>query len=53
MEFYSVHLRKKVDIPKSKLRLVTKKGRKFVVGKYKVKGDWKEAWRIVGKDYKL
>ena len=55
MEFYSVVLRKKIQIPESKVREVTKKGRRFAVGKYvaKCKATGKdkeyEAWRILGK----
>ena len=54
MKFYSVVLRKKIDIPDSKVREVVKKGRKFAVGKYMAKskatGKMKEyeAWKVVG-----
>jgi len=55
MEFYSVVLRKKIDIPKTKIREVIKGGRHFAVGKYMAKckatGKMKEyeAWRVLGK----
>ena len=49
MEFYSVILRKKIQIPDSKIKIVVKKGRRFAVGKYEVKGKIREAWRILGK----
>ena len=48
MEFYSLILKKKINIPDSKIRVVTKKGRRFAVGKYSVAGKEKEAWRILG-----
>ena len=49
MEFYSVILRKKIQIPESAVKNVVKGGRKFAVGTYEVKGVKKEAWRILGK----
>jgi ribosomal protein L13E len=49
MEFYSVVLRKKINIPASKIKTVTRKGRKFAVGTYKAKGKTYEAWRVLGK----
>lgn len=49
MEFYSVVLRKKINIPDSKIKTVTKKGRRFAVGSYSAKGKTYEAWRILGK----
>ncbi len=48
-EFYSVKLKKKIMIPKASIRTVTKKGRRFAVGKYVVKGKTFEAWKILGK----
>ena len=54
MEFYSVVLRKKIMIPKNKIREVIKKGRRFAVGKYMAKskatGKMKEyeAWKVLG-----
>ena len=54
MKFYSVVLRKSVEIPSNKVREVVKKGRKFAVGKYMAKckatGKMKEyeAWRVLG-----
>ena len=49
MEFYSVVLKKKIKIAENQIRTVTKKGRKFAVGKYMAKGKPYEAWRILGK----
>jgi len=49
MEFYSVVLRKKINIPKSKIKEVTRKNRRFAVGTYEAKGKTYEAWRILGK----
>ena len=49
MEFYSVVLRKKIQIPDKDCRKVTKSGRNFVVGKYLANGKKYEAWRIVAK----
>lgn len=49
MEFYSVVLKKKIQISDSKVKTVVKKGRKFAVGKYEAKGKTYEAWRILGK----
>lgn len=50
MEFYSMKLRKKIDIPKNNIEEVTKvvKGKKrtFMVGSYKVDGKVYKAWRI-------
>jgi len=48
MQFYSVVLRKKIEIPQSKIREVVKKGRRFAVGKYTANGKQYEAWRILG-----
>lgn len=49
MEFYSVVLKKKIEIPQSKIKNVVRKGRKFAVGKYEAKGKTYEAWRVLGK----
>lgn len=49
MQFYSVVLRKKIDIPDSKVKTVTKKGRRFAVGTYIANGKTYEAWRVLGK----
>lgn len=49
MEFYSVVLRKKIEIPASKIKTVTKSGRKFAVGTYTAKGKTYTAWRVLGK----
>ena len=48
-EFYSLVLKKRITIPKDKIREVIKNGRKFKVGKYDWKGQEKEAWKVVGK----
>ena len=48
MKFYSVVLRKKIDIPLSKVKDVVKKGRLFKVGTYQAKGKEYEAWKIIG-----
>ena len=47
VEFYSVVLRKKIDIPASKVKEVVKKGRRFAVGTYTAKGKTYTAWRIL------
>jgi hypothetical protein len=49
VEFYSVVLRKKIQIPPAKTRNVKRSGRNFLVGKYTAKGKEYEAWKIVGK----
>jgi ribosomal protein L13E len=49
MEFYSVVLKKKIEIPESKVKEVVRKGRRFAVGKYNAKGKEYEAWRVLGK----
>ena len=49
MEFYSLVLRKKIQIPESKVKYVIRKGRKFAVGKYEAKGKTYEAWKVLGK----
>ena len=48
-EFYSVQLKKKVMIPSANIKNVTKSGRKFAVGKMKVKGKDIECWKILPK----
>jgi len=48
MEFYSVKLKKKIDIDDKMVREVVKKGRRFAVGTYKVGDKEFEAWRILG-----
>ena len=54
MKFYSVVLRKNINIPDNKVRNVNRKGRRFAVGKYmaKCKATGKpkeyEAWRVLG-----
>lgn len=52
MQFYSLVLRKKINIPDNKVKIVVKKGRRFAVGKYEAKGKTYEAWRVLGKDSK-
>lgn len=54
MKFYSVVLKKKLDIPDSKIRNVVKANRRWAVGKYKVGKKEYEAWRVLGmaKGYK-
>lgn len=49
VEFYSVVLRKKIDIPQNKIKTVVRKGRKFAVGTYTAKGKTYTAWRVLGK----
>lgn len=49
MEFYSVVTRKKIQIPESKIKYVTKSGRKFAVGTYTANGKTYQAWRIMAK----
>jgi hypothetical protein len=49
MEFYSVVLKKKVSIADSKIKEVTKSGRRFAVGTYEAKGKTYEAWRTLPK----
>ena len=49
MKMYSVVLRRKINIPDSKIKVVTKKGRKFYVGTYTAKGKTYQAWQIKGK----
>jgi len=49
MEFYSLVLKKKIQIPDKDVKTVVRKGRKFAVGKYKAKGKEYEAWRVLGK----
>jgi hypothetical protein len=46
-EFYSVVLKKKVSIPNSNIKEVTKSGRRFAVGTYKVGTKTYEAWRTL------
>jgi ribosomal protein L13E len=49
MEFYSLVLKKKIQIPDNKVKNVVRKGRKFAVGSYEANGKKYEAWRILGK----
>ena len=48
MKFYSVVLRKKIDIPNKDVKEVIRKGRRFAVGTYKAKGKEYKAWRVLG-----
>ena len=56
LKFYSVVTRKKIEIPKSKIKLKKKNGRYFAVGEYMAKdkktGKKKKyfAWRVLSKD---
>jgi hypothetical protein len=47
MKFYSVKLRKKINIPEKNVTYKKKNGRKFAIGKYKVDGKIYEAWKTV------
>jgi hypothetical protein len=49
VSFYSVVLRKKIDIPTSNIKTVIRKNRKFLVGKYTAKGKTYEAWKTTSK----
>lgn len=52
MKFYSVKLRKNIEIPASRIKTVTKivngRKRKFAVGTYSVGSKKYEAWRVMG-----
>jgi hypothetical protein len=48
MEFYSLVLRKKIKIPMNNVKEIVKKGRRFAVGTYNVKGKEYKAWKILG-----
>lgn len=52
MKFYSVKLRKMVNIPEKNVTYKTKNNRRFAVGKYKVDGKTYEAWKIMSKKKK-
>lgn len=47
-KFYSVVLKKFVDIPLSKIKEVVRNKRKFLVGTYQAKGKEYTAWKVVG-----
>lgn len=49
MEFWSVKLRKKINIPDINVKQVVKSGRRFAVGTYNVSGKEYEAWRVLGR----
>lgn len=49
MEFYSVILKKKINIPETNIVEKVVKGRRFAVGTYTVNGKKSEAWRVLGK----
>ena len=48
MKFYSLKLRKSIEIPTSKVVNVVKNKRLFAVGTYKVDGVEHKAWKILG-----
>jgi len=48
VQMYSVVLRKKINIPESKITYVTRNNRRFMVGTYDAKGKERTAWQIVG-----
>lgn len=48
MNFYSVVLKKKIDIPMSKVKEVIRNKRRFAVGTYTAKGKEYKAWRVLG-----
>ena len=47
-EFYSVLLKKKIQIPDTNVKEVVRNGRKFAVGVYKVGQKQYEAWKVLG-----
>lgn len=49
MEFYSLVLKKKIEIPASKVKEVTKSGKRMAVGTYTANGKTYEAWKILPK----
>ena len=49
MEFYSLVLRKKIEIAPKNIKQVSRGGRKFAVGTYEANGKKYEAWRVLGK----
>ena len=48
MRFYSVVLKRKIDIPDVNVKKVTRNKRLWAVGKYKVGKKEYEAWRVLG-----
>jgi len=48
MKFYSLVMRKSINIPENKIKEVVKKGRRFAVGNYTAKGKEYQAWRVLG-----
>ena len=48
MKFYSLVMRKSIEIPANKIKEVVKSGRRFAVGTYMVKGKEYQAWRVLG-----
>jgi len=48
MEFYSLVLKKKIQIPASKIVEVVRNKRRFAVGTYTAKGKEYKAWRVLG-----
>lgn len=49
MEFYSVVLKKKINIPEANVVEKVVKGRRFAVGTYMANGKKLQAWRVLGK----
>lgn len=47
MKFYSVAMKKSIEIPTNKIKTVSRSGRKFAVGTYTWKGKSCEAWRVL------
>lgn len=48
MKFYSLVLKKSIEIPTTKIKEVIKKGRRFAVGSYLVGKKEYQAWRVLG-----
>jgi len=49
VQFYSVKLKKKIEIPANDIKQVVRKNTVFLVGAYKVNGKTYKAWKIVGR----
>ena len=47
MQFYSVILKKKVEIPDQNIRMTVVRGRKAAVGTYLVDGKQRQAFRFM------
>jgi hypothetical protein len=50
MKFYSVVLKKKIEIPDANVKYVVRKGRNFAVGSYTAKGKSYDAWMTIAKN---